>query len=192
MFCENCGAPLSDIARFCAKCGVKVTNASKSLCLECGAEYAEDQTYCEQCGSKLNPPSVPSRPESPESVAVKSVIGGKLKRVHMFVSKPLQSAPLMTAVSLPTGTVCGVGFVDVESSADRMRITCNKLWGSPVLFRRIVGADSVLYSDIQSIRREDKRFVLTLKSGNQLVFATGKPDAVDFFTNIQLLIETGG
>lgn len=191
MFCENCGSPLSDYAEFCKNCGVK-TPVSENICPECGTVYTDNQVFCEQCGSKLNPPSAPPRPDPPEPVAVKSVKEGKLKRVRMFVSNPQQSAPVMITVSLPTGAMFGVGFVDVELSADRMRITCNKLWGSPVLFRRVFGADTVLYADIQSVRREDKRFVLTMKSGNQLAFATGKPDAVDFFTNIQSLIETGG
>ena len=191
MQCPHCKQTVSDNAVFCSRCGIKVS-ASKSICPECGAENDDNQVFCEQCGSKLNPPSAPPRPVPPEPIAVKSVKEGKLKRVRVFVSNPQQSAPVMIAVSLPTGAMFGVGFVDVELSADRMRITCNKLWGSPVLFRRVFGADTVLYADIQSVRREDKRFVLTMKSGNQLAFATGKPDAVDFFTNIQSLIETGG
>ena len=191
MQCPHCKQTVSDNAVFCSRCGIKVS-ASKSICPECGAENDDNQVFCEQCGSKLNPPSAPPRPVPPEPIAVKSGKEGKLKRVRVFVSNPQQSAPVTISASLPTGAMFGVGFVDVELSADRMRITCNKLWGSPVLFRRVFGADTVLYADIQSVRREDKRFVLTMKSGNQLAFATGKPDAVDFFTNIQSLIETGG
>ncbi len=51
--CINCGAEISDDAKFCGKCGEKQERPTKH-CIHCGAEIPADFVYCEVCGTKQN------------------------------------------------------------------------------------------------------------------------------------------
>ncbi len=51
--CVNCGAEISDDAKFCGKCGEKQERPTKH-CIHCGAEIPGDFVYCEVCGTKQN------------------------------------------------------------------------------------------------------------------------------------------
>ena len=54
MFCNKCGAELSNDSAFCHKCGSPVEVNEKLRCPKCGG-YVEDsnQTYCDNCGANL-------------------------------------------------------------------------------------------------------------------------------------------
>lgn len=49
--CINCGAEISDDAKFCGRCGSKQEKPAKH-CIHCGAEVPADFVYCEVCGTK--------------------------------------------------------------------------------------------------------------------------------------------
>lgn len=182
MLCEICGHALTKGANFCTKCGAKISSR-KNTCPECGTEFREDQVFCEQCGAVLKK----HEHKLPEPDSVKHILSGKLKRVHFFIPKPQQSFNLMITISMPFGELVSAGVVNLELTSDSMMIT-----NAPSLYRHVSGNNSVLYSDIQSIKKEGKMYVFSLKSGDKLYFSAHRPEAVTFFTNIQSSIETGG
>lgn len=47
--CAGCGAILSEDAKFCPECGLKVGN----VCPVCGSENAEGAKFCASCGARL-------------------------------------------------------------------------------------------------------------------------------------------
>lgn len=53
-FCEQCGAQLSDNAKFCSTCGVAVVSQVETpvipLCKKCGGEMKVGDSFCENCG----------------------------------------------------------------------------------------------------------------------------------------------
>jgi len=49
--CISCGAELSDTAKFCPECGVKLVNVLS--CPKCGHEGKAGEKFCSECGSKL-------------------------------------------------------------------------------------------------------------------------------------------
>lgn len=54
-FCHSCGAPLSEDAAFCAKCGIKVASVQRGkTCPGCGAEALPDMVFCDRCGMRLS------------------------------------------------------------------------------------------------------------------------------------------
>jgi RNA polymerase subunit RPABC4/transcription elongation factor Spt4 len=66
MYCENCGAEISDKAKFCKECGVNLSNGHNNVnneenssfgenkfCFECGADVSEDIKFCSSCGASL-------------------------------------------------------------------------------------------------------------------------------------------
>jgi len=53
--CSNCGAALSDEAKFCHGCGNTVVLKGKNNCCpNCGGEYNEGAAFCGNCGEKIN------------------------------------------------------------------------------------------------------------------------------------------
>ena len=63
MYCENCGAQISDDSLFCPECGARqdtVTslNQAKIRCPFCGKMVEPDSGYCEYCGKSLTRQSV--------------------------------------------------------------------------------------------------------------------------------------
>lgn len=57
MYCEFCGASISDSAKFCPKCGKRQRPDPGSVtlrCPDCGTENEPDAIFCENCGKKLN------------------------------------------------------------------------------------------------------------------------------------------
>ncbi|MBR5533937.1 MAG: zinc ribbon domain-containing protein [Ruminiclostridium sp.] len=63
--CANCGAELSETARFCSDCGAKVEEPEIEVveaeavppCTNCGAELEPEATFCDQCGTKVDAPA---------------------------------------------------------------------------------------------------------------------------------------
>ena len=51
MKCTNCGASLSDNAKFCPECGTKVVRAV--FCAECGTKLEAGAKFCPECGTKV-------------------------------------------------------------------------------------------------------------------------------------------
>lgn len=52
--CANCGAPLSEEAKFCGQCGTKVAEPeSDPTCPACGALLEENVKFCTSCGVKV-------------------------------------------------------------------------------------------------------------------------------------------
>lgn len=49
--CKNCGAVVSDTAKFCTECGTKIERELK--CANCGAILAENAKFCMECGTKV-------------------------------------------------------------------------------------------------------------------------------------------
>ncbi|MBQ3969479.1 MAG: zinc ribbon domain-containing protein [Clostridia bacterium] len=51
MFCNKCGSPLTDGAKFCSSCGSKIqSEPAKIKCPGCGVLCDADTIYCENCG----------------------------------------------------------------------------------------------------------------------------------------------
>lgn len=50
--CNNCGAVVSDTAKFCPECGTKIERELK--CANCGALLAENAKFCMECGFKVD------------------------------------------------------------------------------------------------------------------------------------------
>lgn len=72
-FCEGCGLPLEEDARFCSSCGRKVpeeggdtredgaTNpAALVFCATCSAPIPQGSAFCERCGTAVDSASSPS------------------------------------------------------------------------------------------------------------------------------------
>lgn len=49
--CSNCGASLTEQAKFCIECGTKVGPATKK-CSACGNELPANSKFCQECGQK--------------------------------------------------------------------------------------------------------------------------------------------
>ena len=63
MYCENCGAQISDDSIFCPECGARQDTATsldqaKIPCPFCGRMLEPDSVYCEYCGKSLTGRSV--------------------------------------------------------------------------------------------------------------------------------------
>ncbi len=72
MFCENCGARVTDDEIYCPECGMRqVTsrplNTAKTVCPFCGEALEPDSVFCEYCGKKLTSQSPSSPPEQPSA-----------------------------------------------------------------------------------------------------------------------------
>ena len=70
MFCENCGARLTDDEVYCPECGMRQDAPSpftpaKTVCPFCGEALEPDSVFCEHCGKKLTIQSVSSFPKQP-------------------------------------------------------------------------------------------------------------------------------
>lgn len=52
--CQNCGAALTQGAKFCPECGTKVELPQKAACPHCGAEV-QGGKFCPECGGSLIP-----------------------------------------------------------------------------------------------------------------------------------------
>ena len=55
MYCQNCGAELTDNAKYCSECGAKVDVAAMTFCRECGASLPVGASKCEYCGADVIP-----------------------------------------------------------------------------------------------------------------------------------------
>jgi hypothetical protein len=72
-FCENCGHPLDDGARFCDMCGrsVRSDDAPKEekpvarLCSGCGAEVPAGDVFCQKCGTRYEAPAQAPKVQQP-------------------------------------------------------------------------------------------------------------------------------
>ncbi len=56
MFCNHCGKPVADDARFCPYCGQSIEAVPEEIvfvCPQCGKEFDPECVYCDQCGYKL-------------------------------------------------------------------------------------------------------------------------------------------
>lgn len=52
--CNNCGATISDKAKFCTECGAKVEITElKPVCGNCGATLREGAKFCVECGTPI-------------------------------------------------------------------------------------------------------------------------------------------
>lgn len=49
--CKNCGATVSDTAKFCPECGTKIM--AKPVCINCGAELRDGAKFCVECGTPI-------------------------------------------------------------------------------------------------------------------------------------------
>ncbi|MDR1735678.1 MAG: zinc ribbon domain-containing protein [Oscillospiraceae bacterium] len=62
MFCEKCGSPLSEGAKFCKTCGAGVVPPAAGLtCKVCGAAASEGMAFCEVCGARLQDAGAPAQ-----------------------------------------------------------------------------------------------------------------------------------
>ena len=59
MQCPECNAEVKKSAKFCGKCGTKLS----LICSDCGAENSPDNNFCEECGHNLTQPSEPAPKE---------------------------------------------------------------------------------------------------------------------------------
>ncbi|MBQ9603900.1 MAG: zinc-ribbon domain-containing protein, partial [Firmicutes bacterium] len=50
-FCGNCGAKLSDDAKFCEVCGTKVPQPESDICSKCGTKLQPGVKFCPACGA---------------------------------------------------------------------------------------------------------------------------------------------
>lgn len=77
MRCSECGAKISDTAKFCPECGAKVEK-EVYVCPECGKEVGKNAKFCEHCGAKLE------SDEDEEYVEVCPNCGQELKPGALF------------------------------------------------------------------------------------------------------------
>jgi len=49
MFCNNCGAKITDDSQFCPQCGTKAQN-EPLVCKHCGEPLEADSKFCGKCG----------------------------------------------------------------------------------------------------------------------------------------------
>lgn len=62
MICKNCGNEITDSAKFCTACGVKIENEETEsnvnegvqLCKKCNAELKNGALFCNRCGTSVN------------------------------------------------------------------------------------------------------------------------------------------
>ena len=59
MYCRNCGAHVTDGAKFCSSCGAQQATAVPSvstelLCPFCGVKLELDSVFCDECGHKIS------------------------------------------------------------------------------------------------------------------------------------------
>lgn len=54
--CQTCGKQVKDNAKFCSKCGSKLSheNQNVKICRICGKQVKADAKFCTKCGSKLS------------------------------------------------------------------------------------------------------------------------------------------
>ena len=77
-YCQSCGAPMRDGAKFCSSCGahdpgaVPAPPAAPAICPVCGAPLEEGSLFCQSCGAKVTDgpqaqpaPAVPGAPQKP-------------------------------------------------------------------------------------------------------------------------------
>jgi class 3 adenylate cyclase/tetratricopeptide (TPR) repeat protein len=78
MKCSNCGAGVSEGAKFCSQCGF----ALPMRCPSCGTAYASGAKFCAECGTKLDETSPPvARTTAPGAAPVMSAA----ERRHLTV-----------------------------------------------------------------------------------------------------------
>lgn len=75
MFCQECGARISDGARFCSSCGAQQGAAVPSViteltCPYCGEKLDSDSVFCDNCGRKITGviPAPVAAPQAPIAV----------------------------------------------------------------------------------------------------------------------------
>lgn len=51
--CPSCRAQVSENAKFCGECGVKIERPKSSFCSECGTKVEGNSKFCPNCGSKM-------------------------------------------------------------------------------------------------------------------------------------------
>lgn len=65
--CNNCGATVSNDAKFCTECG-KMTE-KKSVCVNCGAKLRDGAKFCVECGTPI-----PKQEPQKETVLQKDIV----------------------------------------------------------------------------------------------------------------------
>ncbi len=50
--CPNCGATVSDNAKFCINCGNKLEIQKQTFCIQCGCQLPVDAKFCMNCGTR--------------------------------------------------------------------------------------------------------------------------------------------
>jgi RNA polymerase subunit RPABC4/transcription elongation factor Spt4 len=52
-FCNQCGSPLKEGAKFCPKCGTTISTApAAKFCTGCGSQLSAGEKFCKKCGAK--------------------------------------------------------------------------------------------------------------------------------------------
>ena len=65
--CNNCGATVSDDAKFCTECGKMIEK--KSVCVNCGAKLRDGAKFCVECGTPI-----PKQEPQKETVLQKDIV----------------------------------------------------------------------------------------------------------------------
>ena len=52
-FCSSCGTPITEGAKFCAKCGKQIVYETQSFCTSCGTKLTEGMSFCPKCGKQI-------------------------------------------------------------------------------------------------------------------------------------------
>lgn len=65
--CNNCGATVSDAAKFCTECGKMIEK--KSVCVNCGAKLRDGAKFCVECGTPI-----PKQEPQKETVLQKDIV----------------------------------------------------------------------------------------------------------------------
>ena len=89
MFCQYCGASVSDTAKYCPVCGKRreAARPAAPVCPFCGAAQEADAVFCDACGKPLagaaspggaaKPASVPPVPSAPSYGTVRATASGE-------------------------------------------------------------------------------------------------------------------
>ncbi|MBN1288742.1 MAG: zinc-ribbon domain-containing protein, partial [Actinobacteria bacterium] len=75
-YCKECGAGLSEGARFCESCGTEVTRQQSAggICPSCGYEKQEGDNFCPECGGSFAGAAPPGPPVAKPGAAVQPEI----------------------------------------------------------------------------------------------------------------------
>lgn len=123
--CQSCGAPLSDTAKFCSKCGTAVPAVSsvEKICPTCGKHNRSGALYCRFCGTAFSGAPVRRAQLRPVSLIKLLLSAACLGMAWLLITKAPEKIRHAREGANP--------FVIIESSEEQqeeIRSALQKIW----------------------------------------------------------------